>query len=469
MAPSRPDLPRSTPEAQGVPSAALLALVRRWEDTGLEPHAVVVLRHGHVVAQGSWAPYDSERPGLVYSVSKTFTACAVGFAVADGLLSPQDRLVDLFPEAADVAGPRASRLTLHDLLAMRTGHREDTLVHRGRGVADFPRTFLSREPEEEPGWFVYHNGATLLAALAVQRVTGERLQDYLRPRLFEPVGIVPDGWQSSDGLDIGFSGLHVSTEAIARLGELVRCDGRWQGAQVLPDGWTATMTSRHTDTSNHPETVDWAQGYGYQMWRCTHDAVRADGAFGQFSVVVPDAGLVVAVTSCSPDRTQDTLTAIWEELLPALSDDPLPEDTAAAATLAEHLGSRSMPAPSSATRPPSSGPWRFERTPDEDCPGITAVEVHHSPGGTAHPWLLVVEEDGHRLEIPCGDGSWSAQEGPWSASGGWTGPESFEALVVAVETPHRLTLTCSGDIVRTRWNGVPLGGGLLARQRAPRR
>ena len=460
------DLPRSSPEAHGVPSEALARLLRRWEDSGLEPHAVVVLRDGHVVAEASWAPYDRDRPGLVYSVSKTVTACAVGFAVAEGRLGLQDRLVDLFPEAASVAGPRAAALTLHDVLAMRTGHREDTLVHRGRGVTTFPQTFLSREPEDEVGSFVYHNGATLLAALAVQRATGERLSDYLRPRLFEPVGITGTSWQSSEGLDIGFSGLHVSTEGIARLGELVRCDGLWRGRRVLPEGWVQRMTAVHTDTSAHPGSADWQQGYGYQMWRCRHDAVRADGAFGQFSVVVPDARLVLALTSCT-DRTQETLDAVWEELLPALSDEPLPPDPDAAARLAEWLATRSLPVRASSADPTGDGPWRSEHTPVPDHPRLTAVTVRRGTPGEAGDWVLTVDDDGP-VEVPCGDGSWAgSRETPYAATGGWSAPDTFEATVVAVETPHALSVRLHAGTVSARWNGVPLGPPVLGLLHAP--
>ncbi len=180
-------LPQGTPEEHGVPSSAILEVVRRWEDRGLDPHGVTVLRHGHVLAEGYWAPYHRGARRLVYSVSKTFTACAVGLAVGEGLLRLEDRVVDLFPEAAHVAGPRAAALTLHDLLAMRTGHRTDTLLRRGHRPGRASPSGSSRpSPRRSPGWFVYNNGATLMAGLAVQRASGQRLLDYLRPRLFDP-------------------------------------------------------------------------------------------------------------------------------------------------------------------------------------------------------------------------------------------------------------------------------------------
>lgn len=456
-------LPRSTPEEQGISSATLLALVRHWEAAGLGPHSLMVLRHGHLVADGWWAPYERDGLQLVYSVSKTLTACAVGFAVAEGLLRLEDRVVDLFPEAAGVAGPRASRLTLHDLLAMRTGHRADTLVWREGSPTTFPAVFLAQEPEEDPGWFVYHNGATLMAALAVQRASGQPLTGYLRPRLLAPLGVGDLTWLREDGLELGYSGAHVATDTLARLGELILRDGRWQGRQVLPAGWAAAMTSRYTDTSPQPGNPDWQQGYGYQMWHCQHGAIRADGAYGQFAVVVPGADLVVALTSCT-GRTQETLDALWEVLLPGLAEHPLPADPAAHAALAEHLAHRSVPAPRSAVHPPGTGPWRFRHEPTEENPRLTAVEVHRDSSST---WRLVVE-DGARVEVECGDGAWPAPgPRPWVASGGWTAPGVFEALVTAVRTPHALHLRCADGVAQARWNGVPLHEPTLAAQVAP--
>ncbi|WP_299445225.1 serine hydrolase [uncultured Phycicoccus sp.] len=464
MRPS-PGLPHSTPEEQGVPSPAVRALLARWEGRGLEPHSVSIVRHGHVVAEGSWAPYHRAGRQLVYSVSKTFTACAVGLAVDEGLLRLQDRVVDLFPEAAPLAGPRAAALTLHDLLAMRTGHRADSLVWRESRPATFPETFLGTEPEEDPGWFVYHNGATLMAGLAVQRRSGQRLLDYLTPRLLEPLGVSDAAWSGEDGLDAGYSGLHVPTHALSHLGELLMRDGVWHGRRLLPQGWVSLMTTAHTDTTHHPETVDWQQGYGYQMWRCRHDAVRADGAYGQFSVVVPGADLVVALTSCT-DRTQETLDAIWEELLPALSDAPLPPDPDAHGELTRHLAGARLGAEGSRAPAPGDGPWAFTHAPTEDVPALTGVLVHRAPHGPG--WSLTLLEGDAELEVPCSDGAWPDPAGaPWVASGGWTQAGAFSARVAAVETPHALLVHCADGVATARWNGIPLTAPVLGTLLAP--
>lgn len=466
-APTPTALPSSTPEEQGVPSDAVLRMVRRWEDEGNEPHGVVVVRHGVVVAEGAWRPWPRDGIRLAYSVSKTFLACAVALAEAEGLLARDERLVDVFPEAARAAGPRAARLTVEDCLRMSTGHHGDTLdtvPGLAGGGEESVAPFLATEPEEEPGsWFLYHNGASRVLALAVQRRTGERLLDYLRPRLLDPIGVGEAEWTTWAGTDLGFSGLHVSTGAIARLGLLLLHDGVWQGRQVLPAGWVATASSALADTSHHPDPTDWKLGYGHQMWRSRH-GFRADGAYGQFALVLPDHDLVVAVTSCT-ETTHEVLEAVWGELLPHLSDTALPADVVAQERLRSALDEATAPPRRSNTTPPGAdGPWAFTHAPTSEHPALRSVVVHRCDGG----WTLDMD-DGELLQVACGDGHWPDAGGsPWVASGGWVAPGVFEATVVAHETPHSLLLRCAQGAVTAGWRGVPLHGPGLAWLRAPR-
>jgi CubicO group peptidase (beta-lactamase class C family) len=424
---------------------------------------VVVIRHGHVVAEGAWRPWPRDGIRLVYSVSKTFLAIAAAFAEAEGLLARDERLVDVFPEAAGDAGPCAARITVEHCLRMSTGHHTDTLDSFAGQGEESVAVFLGAEPEQEPGsWFMYHNGASRMLALAVQRRTGERLVDYLRPRLLDPVGIREAAWTRWAGADLGFSGLHISTESIARLGLLLLRDGAWEGRQVLPDGWVATATQALADTTHHPDPVDWTVGYGYQLWRSRH-GFRADGAYGQFALAVPEHDLVVAVMSCT-ETTHEVLDAVWDELLPHLRDVPLPADPEANARLTAALDTATSPASGSTTTAPAAPePWRFAHTRTTEHPALRSVEVR--PG--EHGWVLDID-DGDPLSIPCGDGHWPDAEGsPWVASGGWVAPGVFEATVVAVQTPHSLVLRCADGTVTARWRGVPLHGPALARLRAP--
>ena len=312
-------LPRSTPSAQNVDAAGVSAFVDALESTaGVEPHSIMLLRHGRVVAEGWWAPYSADRVHLLYSLSKSFTSSAVGFAVAEGLMGLDDTVLSHFPELdAEVTDPRSRSMRVRHVLAMASGHRAETL---DRALAidpvDVVRGFLLTPPDDEPGTvFAYNQPCTFSVGAIVQRVTGQSLTEYLRPRLFDPLGIGQVGWQrDGSGRELGFSGLHATTQAIAALGQLYLQQGEWDGVQLLPREWVAEATRAHVSNAGEANP-DWAQGYGFQFWIARH-GYRGDGAYGQFAVVLPEHDVVLALTGQSLDM-QAVLDAAWTHLLPA--------------------------------------------------------------------------------------------------------------------------------------------------------
>ena len=168
----------------------------------------------------------------------------------------------------------------------------------------------------------------MLSAI-VQKVTGMTVLDYLRPRLFEPLGIEHPTWETSpQGISAGGFGLSIRTEDIARFGQLYLQRGKWQGKQLVPAAWVEAATARQTSNGSNPQS-DWDQGYGYQFWRCRHGAYRGDGAFGQFCVVLPEQDAVIAITSGVKDM-QAVLNLVWDKLLPAMKPSSLPADDEAA-------------------------------------------------------------------------------------------------------------------------------------------
>ena len=300
----------------------------------------MVLRHGHVVAEGWWAPYTPERLHLLYSLSKSFTSAALGLAVAEGLVGLDDTVLQHLPQLAgdDVAhDPR-----LRHLAAMASGHTWDTWDDVLPADREEPvRAFLRLAPDGEPGTrFAYNQSCTYTIATVLQHVTGATLTEYLRPRLLDPLGIGEVRWnQLPAGRDLGFSGLHGRTEDIARLGLLHLQDGRWGDEQVLAPEWVGEATTPQVSTAGE-DKIDWAQGYGFQFWGARH-GYRGDGAYGQFCVVLPEHDVVVAVTGASHDM-QAVLDAMWEHLLPAFGDVPL-DDAAADDALAARLAALELP------------------------------------------------------------------------------------------------------------------------------
>src|SRR4051812_18791584 len=306
-------LPRDTPEAQGISSAAILRFIEAAD--GIDAmNSFILVRHGRVVAEGWWKPYEAARNHELYSLSKSFTSTAVGLAIADGKLSLDDEVLKFFPEDAP-AEPSANlkNMRVRDLLCMSTGHQDEPSSAPDKVSA---KSFLEKPVPHKPGThFKYNTAATFMLSAIVQKQTGQTVLDYLRPRIFEPLGISQPVWATNfQGISLGGYGLRIRTEDIAKFGQLYLQKGSWHGKQLVPAAWVEAATSRQTSNGSNPKS-DWDQGYGYQFWRCRHGAYRGDGAFGQFCMVLPEQDAVIAITSGVKDM-QAVMNLVWEKLLP---------------------------------------------------------------------------------------------------------------------------------------------------------
>jgi CubicO group peptidase (beta-lactamase class C family) len=322
-------LPRSTPESQGVSSQAILDFVAAADKINTF-HSFMIVRHGQVIAEGWWKPEAADKPHILNSLTKSFTSTAVGLAIADGKLSLKDHVLKFFPNDAP-AEPSANlkALTVRDLLTMTGGH--DTEPKEVNGDPSV-KQFLAHPFVYKPGThFQYNSMGTYVLSAIVTKVTGQTAMQYLKPRLFEPLGIENPEWKSSsEGNSIGGHGLYLCTEDIAKFGQLYLQKGKWNGKQLVPKNWVKQATRKQVpnDQESHANIgVDWKQGYGFQFWHCTHDAFRGDGAGGQFCVVIPDKDTVVAITA-DTGNMQGELNAIWDNLYPAFQSKALPEDAA---------------------------------------------------------------------------------------------------------------------------------------------
>jgi len=331
-----PSLPRSTPEAQGVSSAAIRAFVEAADKDITTMHSFMLVRHGHVIAGCWWKPYVAEKPHVMYSLSKSFMSTGVGLAVAEGKLSVDDPVLKFFPEDAP-ANPSENlkAMRVRDLLTMSTGHV--TVPNLRNKDTTWVKAFLAHPVVHKPGThFLYSFGASYMLSAIVQKVSGQRLLEYLRPRLFEPLGIEKATWETSpQGIDVGGSGLRIRTEDIAKFGQLFLQKGKWNGKQFLSPAWVETATAKHVDSKGGGP--DWKQGYGFQFWRCRHGAYRGDGANGQFCIVLPDQDAVIAMTADNGNM-QRQLDVVWDKLLPAFRTEALPENPAEHRRLQQTLG-----------------------------------------------------------------------------------------------------------------------------------
>lgn len=451
---------RTSPEAEGIPSTAILDFVRAIEQHDFPLDAVqgfMLLRHGNVAAEGWWAPYEPIFPHTFYSLSKSFTSTGIGLAVAEGLLTVDDPVLTFFPdEAPENPSDNLKAMRVRHLLAMNTGHHEDTTQHVFRGEDDnWARAFLSLPVEHEPGtWFIYNTTATYMLSAIITKLTGETLLDYLRPRLYEPLGIENPTWETDPrGISVGGSGMHATTEDIARLGQLYLQKGVWQGKQLVSEAWIAEATSAHSDNSNTQTNPDWSVGYGYQFWRCRHGLYRGDGAFGQYCVVMPEQDAVLAITSGLRDM-QAVLDKVWEHLLPAMGPEALPANPRAEGELRDKLASLSLPLaegqPSSSLAAEWSGKT-FECEPNDL--KIERVTVTFGDEGST----IVVHDECGEHPGQAGFGTWlkgttdlrGRGVEPVAASGAWTADDTYEVRACYTESE-----VC--QLVRFRFSGAEL-------------
>ena len=313
------ELPRSTPEEQGVPSKALVALFDSLHALPLtDMHAVVVMRHGKVIGEMYPKPYAPEYRHTMYSCSKTFVGIAVGLAIEDNRLRLDDRVAAIFPELLpDSVSKDLADMTVRHLLTMASGVKPDWNM-RSRGK-EWIRTFLSK-PVEAPGTkYAYDSMVSYMLAAVVQKVTGKKLTEYLQERVFTPMNVTEWAWEESpEGVNTGGWGVHIQPESLAKFGQLILNEGNWEGKQLVPAEWIREMCKKHRETGR--------EVYGYHIWHCGgHDgAVRADGALGQYVISVLDKDMVVVMTEATLGNGRDQRRLIWDVLLPHIQDEPLP-------------------------------------------------------------------------------------------------------------------------------------------------
>lgn len=470
-APVENKLPRSTPEAQGVSSDSILAFLDAIGTSQHEFHSFMLLRHGQVVAEGWWAPYRAGAKHMLYSLSKSFTSTAIGFAVSEGRLKVSDTVTSFFPD--DLPGTISDNLAalrVQHLLTMSVGHAQDS-TGALRNQENWVKAFLALPIKNQPGTaFLYNSGATYMLSAIVQKITGQPVLEYLRPRLFEPLAIEGMTWEVCPrGINTGGWGLSVQTEALAKFGQFYLQNGRCHGRQILPSAWVEEATTFKiqqpaADLEQMKKKSDWHQGYCYQFWRCRHNAFRGDGAFGQFTIVMPEHDAVIAITSESPSM-QGELDLVWEHLLPGLKNGPLPTNNASQERLSRRLGTLALDPPKG--QPASSLAAKISGKNFKMSPNSMNVESVAFEFGRAACAFQLRDGQG-RYSVQGGLEKWIEGETSMpgtppsltsnrtglnskvAASGTWREPNTFEMTWRFYETPHHDTLTCrfEGDQVK---------------------
>ena len=359
----REPLKRTSPEAMGIPSAAVQKLIEKLEVSGTEMHGFMLTRHGAVVSECWWAPYHRDLVHICHSLGKSYVVTAIGAACTDGLLSMDDKIADLFQkELADYGiepSENLKKLTVRDVAAMTNGMSVHALP-----FGDFIRNYFECSVDYEPGTrFMYNSTGSCMLGAVVQKVTGKYVKEYLTERIFETIGIEPEklGWiRFRNGVD-GAPGVSTTTENNLRLGMLYLNGGNWNGTQLLDPAWVREATRKQSDNSicnTHPDSCS---GYGYQMWMCRKPgAYRFDGGHGQLAVMDTETDTVIAIhQGASMPACADGVLDILNDFLCSgvFADAALPADPKSEAILRDYERKRALPPPKTAAVPPDFADW----------------------------------------------------------------------------------------------------------------
>jgi len=425
-----------SPAGAGVSQIALTRFIKALDKSSANMRGFILLRQGKIVAEQYWEPYAAEHKNWVYSVSKSFTSTAVGLAYDEALLHPDDYVLPYFPEIDSASlNEHARNMRVRDLLSMTSGHGEDTTIPMMFAPGSWEQAFFGGSVDHAPGtYFEYNSGASYMLSSIVTRVTGKCTFAYLNEKLFGPLGFGDvAGDLNPEGVFTGGWGLMLRLEDLAKLGQLYLNKGLWEGKRILSQAWVDMATAFQSDNGRpgrENESPDWRQGYGFQFWMCRHGAYRADGAAGQYCVVLPEQGAVLALMS-EIGNMQELMDILWDVLLPGLTNTASPREAALQGLKYGLKG---------------------------DTEDMKNAEFCFAEDGLS----LEMEGGGERCSIESGRGRWregvltlpfgqmtmtpmyALAESPKRVSScfHWTDPDTLQIDWVYLETPHRDRLVC---------------------------
>lgn len=466
--------PAASPESLGIPAAAIERYLDHVRDNRLEVNSLMIVRHGRLAAAGWWAPYTAERMHAAHSLTKSFTSTAIGLMIREGLVGLHDRVADLFPaDMPENPGENLLRMDLWHLLTMTCGHETEAVPGT---ETNYAKAFLAHPVPREPGThYLYNSMASYMLTVLVYEKTGLNLLDYLRPRVLEPLGCGDMFCLTCPrGIENGGGGLYIRTVDIARMAQLYLQKGRHNGVQLIPEAWIDEASSWQVSTANHPAgDGDHTSGFGYHIWRCIPpDVYRFAGANGQFGIVMPAKDAVIAVTASSWN-TAGITEGLWDILLPAMADGPLPEDPAAAERLRARMAGLALewtPARRDAAAEqalggrtavwPANG-FHFSLRRGGTDAGVSSSAItfgedratlDYVAGGV--PGRLVLGLDGRPVENAA---EYAGHAFPVLATGAWTADGAFLVdLRSILNVAHRrVFFRPAGDVVAIRIESTP--------------
>ncbi len=296
----------------GVNSSVIQKMAEEMALCGIDIHSLMVLKGGKVVCEGYSAPFTADTPHMMYSVSKSFLATAYGFALFEGKIKRDTKVLDVFPEYRKLLkDKRLEKLTIHHLLTMTAGKQSPL---NGLKAKDKILSFLNSKWIFEPGdGWRYVNENYYVASAMLTRTLKMSITEYLTTRLYEPLEIEIPFWENIDGIEAGGWGLMLKTEDLARFILCYSQNGVYNGKKIIPSEWVAEATSKISDNRDVEKHADSMAGYGCGFWQCAgmKNTYRCEGMFCQYAICFKDFDACLIMTSNHSDL-QETLDIIWE-------------------------------------------------------------------------------------------------------------------------------------------------------------
>lgn len=293
---------RATPESQGISSNRLLMLIQELNDSEYtDMHHLMILKGGKVICECSFAPYRSGMWHITHSMCKSITGMAVGMLIEEVQLSLDENIYKIFEQRMNpLAKIFRPEVTVEHLLTMTSGvsFNESGIISGN----DWLESYLNAPVIGTPGTkFQYNSLNSYVLSAIISERTGMTMEEYLRPRLFEPMGITRYLWETCPkGITKGGWGLFLCAEDMAKLGQLYLNKGRWNGQQLVSEEWVETSTQKHV------ESGDDTFGYGYQIWMEERQgSFEFNGMLGQNVVVYPDMDMVIVTNAGNNELFQN--------------------------------------------------------------------------------------------------------------------------------------------------------------------
>lgn len=325
----------STPEAQGISSKALERFVDKLKEQKIPVHSILMARHGHMIMEAYYQPYDKEKLHRMFSETKSYTSLGIGLLVSDGVIRLEDKICQYFPEyLPGEVHPWLEEMTIKDMLRMETCHNMTT-YEKTSTTENWVRSFFQTVPTHRPGQiFMYDTSASHTLCALVEKLTGQKLLDFLKDRILRQIGFSEESYIMEDpfGVSMGGTGLMAKPTDMLKVGLMLLNGGKdpddygkEDGRQVYPKEYLDQALKFQTSTIMS-SLRDW--GYGFQFWKMPDNGFAMIGMGSQDTMCFPEQDMVITMTSDTqgiPNGSDMILNLIRTEIFEQLSDQPLPE------------------------------------------------------------------------------------------------------------------------------------------------